>query len=437
MNEPPKTERPKEQPLGAELQQLARAISLGNGFALYVLFCPSPAAARQALMDLHTEIARLEEGFAPCYQYQIFARTAAGDRLAMEQRQTIDALFGEEAQPAHYLVLNAAEAREDDEQALRFLFERLNERRNQLIERRQRPLLLVLPSFAEQLLAHAAPDLWSIRSLPAVFLKEEHQPPDAVRGAPAQERQPPKARSSQVTIALVYAEQDRNFALDIERHLQMWSVEGIIRFVHHSPGRNVDHFWRSLERTLAVSDLVVLLASPELFYSELSEMAIGLRKLALLRLPMVSILMRGDPSVQYALHNWETLPLDGKPLSLLRTTERDRVMQQLTQRIRQVVAQHREQTFQRPLATRPSSAQSPFHKAVPDRPTVRRLLEELLPTSADFDAFCMDYFPEIAHRFGGGMDRIQRTNLLLTLEEPVEILQRLGATRHFRSPSSD
>ena len=57
----------------------------------------------------------------------------------------------------------------------------------------------------------------------------------------------------------------------------------------------------------------------------------------------------------------------------------------------------------------------------PDRPTVRRLLDKHIPDDASFDAFVLDHFPEVKRRFAGGMDRIQKTNLLLTIKEPSEV----------------
>jgi hypothetical protein len=56
-----------------------------------------------------------------------------------------------------------------------------------------------------------------------------------------------------------------------------------------------------------------------------------------------------------------------------------------------------------------------------DRPSVRRLLDKHIPDDASFDAFVLDHFPEVKRRFAGGMDRIQKTNLLLTIKEPSEV----------------
>lgn len=46
---------------------------------------------------------------------------------------------------------------------------------------------------------------------------------------------------------------------------------------------------------------------------------------------------------------------------------------------------------------------------------VRKLRTDRLPTEADFDAFCIDTYPDSHRRFTGGMDRTARINLLLEL----------------------
>jgi hypothetical protein len=45
--------------------------------------------------------------------------------------------------------------------------------------------------------------------------------------------------------------------------------------------------------------------------------------------------------------------------------------------------------------------------------------------ATSFDAFVLDYFPDTHRRFAGGMDMVQRTNLLLTLNDPQDIVARL------------
>ena len=48
-----------------------------------------------------------------------------------------------------------------------------------------------------------------------------------------------------------------------------------------------------------------------------------------------------------------------------------------------------------------------------DSPSLRKLLAELLRSDSDFDAFCLDAFPDIYRRFSRGMERVEKENLLL------------------------
>lgn len=56
---------------------------------------------------------------------------------------------------------------------------------------------------------------------------------------------------------------------------------------------------------------------------------------------------------------------------------------------------------------------------------VRKLLAQYCPTMADFDAFCLDYFPQVQQRFTAGMDRLSRENLLLELIGAKSLLSAL------------
>lgn len=61
-----------------------------------------------------------------------------------------------------------------------------------------------------------------------------------------------------------------------------------------------------------------------------------------------------------------------------------------------------------------------------NNPQLRRLLSELLPSSSDFDAFVIDYYPAIYRQFSSSMERTVKTNLLLsTVSKPIEILNHL------------
>lgn len=58
---------------------------------------------------------------------------------------------------------------------------------------------------------------------------------------------------------------------------------------------------------------------------------------------------------------------------------------------------------------------------------VREKLNRFLITSADFDAFCIDHFSEIYRRFTVGMERVERTNLLLSIASPEQVYEKLLA----------
>lgn len=59
----------------------------------------------------------------------------------------------------------------------------------------------------------------------------------------------------------------------------------------------------------------------------------------------------------------------------------------------------------------------------------RKLIERVLPTDPDFDAFCLDCFPRIKRRFAGSMDRLAKENLLLEIAGAQNVLENLQSYR--------
>ena len=69
-----------------------------------------------------------------------------------------------------------------------------------------------------------------------------------------------------------------------------------------------------------------------------------------------------------------------------------------------------------------------FETAMP--PTnhqLRALLNSLLRSDADLDAFAGDHFPEASRRFTDGMDRVRKTNILLQYADPDRLAKELQA----------
>lgn len=57
--------------------------------------------------------------------------------------------------------------------------------------------------------------------------------------------------------------------------------------------------------------------------------------------------------------------------------------------------------------------------------TLREQLFDTFRTDQDFDAFCQDYFASVYRRFGKGMERVEKTNLLFALIDEDDIVRCL------------
>ncbi len=57
--------------------------------------------------------------------------------------------------------------------------------------------------------------------------------------------------------------------------------------------------------------------------------------------------------------------------------------------------------------------------------SIRKLLNHVLKTSSDFDAFCLDHFPVVHQKFSNGMDSVAKMNYLLRedLERIYDLLK--------------
>ena len=63
----------------------------------------------------------------------------------------------------------------------------------------------------------------------------------------------------------------------------------------------------------------------------------------------------------------------------------------------------------------------------------RNLMEAGLRSHADFEAFFIDYFPEVHRRCSGSMDRTERMNLLLQLVPAEEIISHFEQSHRHRA----
>jgi tetratricopeptide (TPR) repeat protein len=152
------------------IEQFLLGLGLVDRFLLDVLIVPTPRVARAVLALLREELpARRGEllevrRFAPDP-----AKASALDPV--ESSELVADVLGplsRRAAPTEGAMtltwVDASDARAIDDDAWTEFFYRLNERRNAVIEAQPGPLVLVLPYRLERTLAHAAPDVWSVRS---------------------------------------------------------------------------------------------------------------------------------------------------------------------------------------------------------------------------------------------------------------------------------
>lgn len=152
------------------VEQFLLGLSLVDRFLLDVLVVPSARVARLMLALMHEELPKRrgealrvrELGSTP-------ARAASLDPL--DGNALLDDILVPLMQPTEAVEgaltvtwIDASTARPVDEPAWTGFFHRLNERRNAMADIQPGPLVVALPPRLESVFAHAAPDVWSIRS---------------------------------------------------------------------------------------------------------------------------------------------------------------------------------------------------------------------------------------------------------------------------------
>lgn len=153
-----------------DADRLCTALALVDGFQFDLVVCPTARDADALLAWLANELPRrrgeevafdrmrpererLEQALAPA--------TLTASVLGQLERRSPAAGPGARS----VAIVDATGFRSDEIDAWRWLFQRINERRNWLVTRVGGPLLWLLPPALDDVFANDAPDLWSIRSL--------------------------------------------------------------------------------------------------------------------------------------------------------------------------------------------------------------------------------------------------------------------------------
>jgi len=142
----------------ASLEAFAEALALGEGFQLGLLIVPDQARADQAVGALQRLVS--EKLGRPAHLTRIAPSADLADPEALVTA-TLDPLAT--LGPSDGVVLDASTATAREEPAWAELFRRLNTRRNGIARQIGRALILCLTPRLEQVCAHEAPDLWSVR----------------------------------------------------------------------------------------------------------------------------------------------------------------------------------------------------------------------------------------------------------------------------------
>jgi tetratricopeptide (TPR) repeat protein len=150
------------------VQRLCRVLRLADAFELEIVTCPVPVLAT-VLIDWLTD--QLESDGRPVlHLLALPAQAGRGFGIEDIARGILDPLANA---TGHLVFLDASAALADDYAAWRWMFHRLNERRNGLAAVLASPIVLLLPRWLEAVLPAEAPDLWSVRSLTIELLATE------------------------------------------------------------------------------------------------------------------------------------------------------------------------------------------------------------------------------------------------------------------------
>jgi tetratricopeptide (TPR) repeat protein len=141
-------------------QRLLSAVQLADSFELEIVACPTLLHAKARIAWLSE---RLPDPQPVCHLAA--RRSDVTNRVGMEEiaRDILGPLSS--ATDHRPVYLDASAAHIDEHAAWRWMFHRLNERRNELATTLSSPLIMLLPRWLEPVLPAEAPDLWSIRSV--------------------------------------------------------------------------------------------------------------------------------------------------------------------------------------------------------------------------------------------------------------------------------
>lgn len=229
-----------------------------------------------------------------------------------------------------------------------------------------------------------------------------------------------------ISLFISYTPSDKPHFAKLEAHLAYLQRQGNLTYSHAEliPPGVTRQQW--LRERIEQSQLNVCLISADYLatmHEELAQLlqqqARGVRLVPILVRPVN--LVDGDP-----LAALMPLPRNGKSVS--EWSSADAAWREIAQELLAQLSQVQSQPSARATGgSGNSGGEEPGRSPIPNPRKIRNLLDALLRTDSDLEAFCLDFFTPIKRLFSGGMDRNQKVSLLLDkVEDHAEILKALA-----------
>ncbi len=258
-----------------------------------------------------------------------------------------------------------------------------------------------------------------------------------------------------VSLFFSYSHKDEDLRGELETHLSPLRRQQVISGWHDRMITPGDEWKSRIDENLNQADVILLLVTPNFLASDYCfdvEMKQAMGRHELGEACVIPVIVRpvdwhGEPFAK--LH---CLPRDGKPIT--RWPDRDEAWLDVVKGIRKAAeAFAGRPPARRASATGPAAGSPPAGATggtviggdvansvvvtgngntvnysgaprqapapappggAPTTPSLRKLINQVLITDADLEAFCVNHYADVRSRFSGGMDRLSKVNLLLT-----------------------
>jgi hypothetical protein len=240
-----------------------------------------------------------------------------------------------------------------------------------------------------------------------------------------------------IEIFFSYSHKDEPFRDELLAHLSSLRREGLVAVWHDRCIDAGDDWKGAIDEHLDNAHVVLLLVSPDFMASDYCydvETKRALERHERGEAIVVPVVLRRTDWSKTPFARLQAVPRNAEPVKAW--PDRDDAWYDVVKSLRRVIeklaarpgaAAAAPPPAQPPPVARPAAAGPAAPSGtMPTRASLRQLLGVVLRSDADLEAFCLDHFAGTHRRFSNGMDRVQKTSLLLLHEDPAIVLARLG-----------